>query len=135
MARHPLPEDEVQLVTTGQLTVLPSGYRLTYRETQPDSEEYQDVSLQMDGSRVTMTREGSYATSMVFEKGHRFESAYQTPLGYMDMSVYATRVYSQLTEDHGEVQLQYQLDFQGQFTAIHDLRIRYAKKAAGILSQ
>ena len=134
-ARHPFPEDEIQLVTTGQLTVLPSGYRLTYRETQPDSEEYQDISLQLDGSRVTMTREGSYATSMVFEKGRRFESAYQTPIGCMDMSVYATRVFSRLTEDGGEVQLQYQLDLQGQFAAVHDLRIKYAKKAAGTRSQ
>lgn len=134
--KQPDPEDGgIHLVTIGELTVLPSGYRLTYRETQPDGEGHQDICLEMDETRVTMTRAGGYATSMVFEKGRRFEGAYETPYGSLDMAVYATRVSCRLSQERGEVQLQYQLDLQGQFAAVHDLLIRYAKKHTGRVKQ
>lgn len=127
--KQPYPaDDSVHLVTTGTLTVMPAGYRIEYRENQPDSDDYQDICLDLDEKRVTMTRVGGYATSMVFEKDRRFEGVYETPFGNLDMAVYATRVFCRLNEERGEVQLQYQLDLQGHFAAVHDLRIKYAKK-------
>ena len=123
-------DDEVKLMTSGTLAVVPEGYRLCYRETQPDSDEYQDIELVMNEKTVTMTRSGAYATGMVFEKGRRFEGVYDTPYGSLDMAVYATRVFCRLGEERGEVQLRYQLDMQGQFADVHDLKIKYSKKHA-----
>ncbi len=126
------PEDEgIHLVTSGTLSVLPEGYRLNYRETEPETDEYQDIELMMNEKNVTMTRTGAYATGMVFEKGCRFEGVYNTPYGSLDMAVFATRVFCRLGEERGEVQLQYQLDLQGQFAAVHDLKIKYARKHSG----
>ena len=128
--KHENPSDPVHLVTTGFLTVMPSGYQLTYREILPETNESQDVSLLLDNKRVTMTREGDFSTSLIFEKGRFFESIYHTPFGDMDMSVYASKVNSQLSEDQGEVQLQYHIDLQGHYATEHSLNIKYRKQQA-----
>ena len=82
--------------------------------------------MTMDKGVVTMMRDGAYGTNMVFEKGYRYESSYQTPFGALDMGIYPTHVNYDVGEDgNGEVNLKYQLDIQGQYTSFHDLRIRF----------
>lgn len=119
----------IQLMTTGQLSVSGGTYTLRYQETQPEDDSghisTQDITLQLQTGRVVMTRTGDFGTSMVFVKGRRFEGAYHTPYGDLDMAVYATRVSCKLTPDHGSVHLQYQLDMQGSFAAMHELKLEY----------
>ncbi len=122
-------EQPIQLITTGQLTVSGGTYTLCYQESQPEDENgrisTQDITLQMQPGRVIMTRAGEFGTSMVFIKGQRFEGAYHTPYGDLDMAVYATRVSCRLSPEKGSVHLQYQLDMQGAFAAMHDLKLDY----------
>lgn len=117
--------DPVRLLTTGQLSGTDEAWRLDYTETQPDNQSH-DVVVTMGKGVVTMQRLGPYSTSMVFEKGRRFEGSYHTPFGALDMGIFATQVkYDVDDQSTGEVALQYQLDLQGQFAAMHELRIRF----------
>ena len=117
--------ESVRLLTTGTLSGAKGNWRIDYTETQPDNDTH-DVTLTLDKGIVTMQRQGPFATSMVFQQGRRFEGSYQTPYGALAMGVYPThvryRVDDQLT---GEVNLTYQLDLQGQFAAMHELRIKF----------
>ena len=98
---------------------------IDYTETQPDNES-SDVTLTLDQGVVTMQRSGAFATSMVFEQGRRFEGSYRTPYGDLAMGVYPTHVKYQVEDGPvGQVDLTYQLDLQGQFAAMHELRIRF----------
>lgn len=119
----------IQLITTGQLTLSGGTYTLRYQESQPEDEggqvATQNITLQMQPGRVVMTRDGDFGTSMVFVKGRRFEGAYHTPYGDLAMAVYATRVSCRLGTERGSVHLQYQLDMQGSFAAMHDLTLEY----------
>lgn len=126
LAKNQEAEDEaVHLLTTGTLFGRLDAWRLDYVETQPDSQE-SAVTLTLGGGVVTMQRRGDFATSMVFEKGCRFEGSYDTPYGSLDMGVFPTLVrYCVDEEANGEVKLKYQLDLQGQFAAMHELRIRF----------
>ena len=73
-----------------------------------------------------MQRSGAFATSMVFDQGRRVEGSYRTPYGDLAMGVYPTHVKYRVQEGPvGEVDLTYQLDLQGQFAAMHELRIRF----------
>lgn len=122
------PGDPIRLMTTGQLTPAGEGYILQYKETQPDDKDAhnaQDVVLQMEPGRVVMTRLGDYGTSMAFVKGKRFEGVYHTPYGDLDMAVYATKVRCALSPQRGHVHLEYQLDMQGAFAAMNELRLEY----------
>lgn len=120
-------EDEgVRLMTTGLLSGQEPHWKLRYNETAPDTGVSHHVTVSMDEGVVTMHRDGSFGTAMVFEKGHRFEGKYQTPFGAIDMGVYATKVNYHVAEGIGEVNLQYQLDLSGQYAAMHELNIRFA---------
>ena len=118
------PPETVRLLTTGTFTGNRDAWRIDYTETQPDNQAH-DVTLTVGKGVVTMQRAGVYSTSMVFEKGRRFEGSYVTPFGALDMGVYATQVKYQMDEASvGEVNLKYQLDLQGQFAAMHELHIK-----------
>ncbi len=119
------PSDSVRLLTTGTMSGQEDAWRIDYTETQPDDESH-DVTLTMGKGVVTMQRTGPFGTSMVFEQGRRFEGSYRTPYGDLDMGVFATHVKYRVQEGPvGEVNLTYQLDLQGQFAAVHELRIRF----------
>lgn len=119
------PADSVRLLTTGTMTGEKDGWRIDYTETQPDNES-SDVTLLMGKGVVTMLRSGAFSTSMVFEQGRRFEGSYRTPYGDLAMGVYPTHVKYQVEDGPvGQVDLTYQLDLQGQFAAMHELRIRF----------
>lgn len=119
----------IQMMTTGELTLTEHGYLLRYQESQPDENDgamvTQEIILDLQPDRVTMTRVGDFGTSMVFVRGRRFEGVYHTPYGDLDMAVYATRVSCRLAPEKGSVHLQYQLDLQGSFAAMHELQLEY----------
>lgn len=129
--QHDQPET-VRLLTTGTFCGTRDAWRIDYTETQPDDSQSHDVILTMEKGVVTMQRVGDYATSMVFEQGRRFEGCYHTPFGALDMGVYATQVKYEMDEsaESGEVNLKYQLDLQGQYAAMHELRIRFCPSGA-----
>lgn len=118
--------DTIKLMTTGVVVRTEEGWRLDYEETDPENGDKQYVSLDMKGSRVSMQRKGPYGTTMVFEKDRRFEGFYRTPFGDLRMGVYAIRVYWKVEKGQGAVELQYQMDMQGGFSAVHDLSLRFA---------
>lgn len=119
-------DETVDLMTTGSLYPLKEGWKLTYTETQPDSSDTSDITLLVGKGRVLMSRSGAYGTTMVFKKDHRFEGAYQTPYGALSMAVFATRVDVNMAPEKGKIILEYQLDMQGSFAAMHELRLTYA---------
>ena len=122
--------EAVHLLTTGTLLRERDAWRIDYTETPPDDDVH-SVTLTMNRGVVTMERQGSFSTSMVFDQGHRFEGSYDTPYGALAMGVYPTRVrYKIDDESTGEVNLVYQLDLQGQFAAMHELRIRFCPSGA-----
>ena len=73
-----------------------------------------------------MSREGDYHTSMIFSQGNRFEGSYNTPYGALEMGVFPTQVKYTVDDAHGEVVLKYQLDIQGQYASMREMRIRFA---------
>ena len=119
------PEEAVRLLTTGVLTGGREAWRIDYTETQPDSQAH-DVTLTLGKGVVTMERHGAFATSMVFEKGCRFEGSYDTPYGALDMGIFPTQVKYSVDDARGEVLLKYQLDIQGQYSSMREMRIRFA---------
>lgn len=121
--------DEMRLVTTGELSgnEEEDSWRLRYTETQPDSTETDKVTFTMQKGVVTMQREGQLSTSMIFSQGNRYEGSYNTPYGALEMGVFPTQVkYSVSDLAKGEVVLKYQLDIQGQYASMREMRIRFA---------
>ena len=78
-----------------------------------------------------MLRSGEHEANLVFRKGQRCESQYTTPFGSMDMAIFCTRMLHGMDEHGGYIHLQYQLDLNGHFAAMHEMDVRFALKEAG----
>lgn len=119
--------DEMRLVTTGELSgdAEQDSWSLHYSETQPDTSETDQVTFTMKNGVVTMLREGEFNTSMIFSQGNRYEGSYNTPYGALEMGVFPTHVKYNVNDARGEVVLKYQLDIQGQYASMREMRIRF----------
>ncbi|MDD3214265.1 MAG: DUF1934 domain-containing protein, partial [Eubacteriales bacterium] len=88
----------------------------------------QKIELRISPDSVIMSRKGAFNANMVFMKGQRYESQYQTPYGVLDMALFCTKAEYSSDEEGGELQLQYQLDLSGQFAAMHDMKLHWMRK-------
>ncbi len=120
-------DDAMRLVTTGTLSGEKDKWKLRYEENQTDPKEKRRITMTMDSGVVTMARDGSWGTNMVFHQGRRFETNYNTPFGAFGMGIFPTQVNYTVNESgDGEIALRYQLDIQGQFTSVNDLKISFS---------
>ena len=72
---------------------------------------------------VTMTRNGAYTTQMVMERGRRHVCHYATPFGDMLLGIFAKKVESSVTEEGGELLLNYTIDVNADLAASNELKI------------
>ena len=64
--------DEIELVTAGTLKQESGGkYSISYQESELTGLEGTTTRLLIDGGKVTLLREGSINSQMVFEEGRR----------------------------------------------------------------
>ncbi len=118
--------ETIRVVTVGTLLRECEGWKLCYTESDPEGTASQEVSITVQDRRVIMDRSGDYSTTMVFERGKRFDGAYHTPWGDMAMGIYTIQAGTAFEGAQGSIKLCYQVDIQGQFTAMHDLTLRFA---------
>ena len=122
--------DGLQLLTSGELITLPDGYLIRYEETIFESAAPTRVELSLREGLVTIQRQGEFEINLVFRKGQRYESQYATPFGAVDMAIFCTKMRYGMDARGGSLHLQYQLDLNGQFVAMHEMDMRFSLKDA-----
>ena len=125
----------IQFITRGKLLMGDNENAvLEYTESQQDEETGEIatalVTLMLEKNRVTMTRKGDYSNTMVFVPEQRFEGAYRTPFGTMDLAVYSRGVQCDIGEQKGSVHLKYQLDIQGAYASSNELHLEYTENGS-----
>jgi len=121
-AENTLP---VSMMMTGEIIREGDTDFLVYRES---GEEETEVHLMISDQYVTMNRIGNCSTTMMFRKGRRFESEYETPYGKLEMSVFPREVRTLRGEDSGEVRLEYEMMMQGKYVSSNVLEVKYSMK-------
>jgi uncharacterized beta-barrel protein YwiB (DUF1934 family) len=125
------PEDVIRLITTGELVENLGETIIRYDESLEENEPPHHIELKLGADAITMSRMGTFEGNMVFSKGRRYESQYHTPYGDMDLALYCTQARYRKANDSGEIRLQYQLDFGGQYAAMHDMKLHWVRKKEG----
>ncbi|MBQ2952126.1 MAG: DUF1934 domain-containing protein [Clostridia bacterium] len=127
-------ETPMRLRCSGQMRPTSGGCMLRYREVQTEESTgetlVQDVVLNIQPDRVSMTRMGDYGTTLVFVRERRFEGAYHTPFGDLALALYTTQLDVRLNADGGSVHLEYQLDMQGNYAAVQVIDVTFAAEGA-----
>ena len=89
---HGIPDDPIQMLTSGTLIPGDDYSLLQYREVQQEAETGEvtesDIQLVIRQNQVTMNRVGEYANTMLFQRNKHFETVYHTPFGEMNMTVF-----------------------------------------------
>ena len=112
MQRDPSGQsDQVELVTAGKYGFENGESRFTYEESDLTGLEGTRTTFSISPMGVTLRREGSLNSEMVFREGKKDFFLYQTPFGSATMGVDTRRIDARLDEHGGYMELDYDIDF------------------------
>lgn len=110
----PGEEDVMELVTQGILGGDESELTLTYRESELTGLEGTTTTFRIARDKITLTREGTLNSEMVFQEGMNHVSLYETPYGGLTLGVKTRKARSGLSPAGGDLEIAYALDVDDQ---------------------
>ena len=102
--------DEMELVTEGRMICNDKGVLVSYQETELTGLQGTTTMLRINGPVVTLLREGTVNSQMVFEEGRRHLSMYETPYGSMSVGINTRRVKNTISETGGDLEIDYAIE-------------------------
>lgn len=123
--------EEMELVTAGTLKRDGAGgYTVSYQETELTGLEGTTTRLYIRDGQVTLLREGSINSQMVFEEGRRHLSMYETPYGALSIGVNTRRMRSTLGEAGGDLEIDYAIEIDNLIAGQNLFRMNVKKNPA-----
>ena len=101
--------ENIELVTEGVLKNTDGGWEITYAESDLTGMAGVETTFFVKGDTVTLTRTGKLSSQMVFKEGVSQDSLYKMEFGALMLTVCATRVDADLTENGGTIDLCYNI--------------------------
>ena len=121
--------EEMELVTPGRLVRDAQGrYTISYEESELTGLEGTTTVLQIEGGRVTLLREGSVNSQMVFEEGRQHTSLYETPYGELSVDIQTSALRHNLSERGGLLEIKYSIAVEHTVTGRNSFKIRVKRK-------
>ena len=122
--------EEMELVTSGTLKRDGAGgYTVSYQETELTGLEGTVTKLHIKDGQVTLLREGSINSQMVFEEGRRHLSMYETPYGALSIGVNTRRMRSTLGEAGGDLEIDYAIEIDNLIAGQNLFRMNVRKQS------
>ena len=117
-------DENIELITQGDFFETDEGLILEYCESEISGMEGTINTILITDDAISLERHGDVSTSLYFEQGKRFIGNYQTSFGVMSMSVYPTLVSSNHDDNNGKIDLEYELDLEGE-QSVNKLSLEY----------
>ncbi len=119
-------EPEVtELMTEGVMTLAEDGeITLTYQETELTGMEGTTTAFSIRDDTVALTRTGLINSQLVFQRGRRNSSLYETPWGTMQVDVFTNRLVYQLDSRGGVLEIKFSISVDHQVTGENQFKIR-----------
>jgi uncharacterized beta-barrel protein YwiB (DUF1934 family) len=100
---------------------------IVYHETEVSGMEGSKTMLKIHGDTITMTRFGATNSKIVYDVNHPMRSAYNTPYGTFEMSVFTEKLDYKLEELSGYIHIDYNMALEGVSNSKNQLRISIRK--------
>lgn len=101
--------DVIRLDTEGTMEFRDGGWNITYEESELTGLAGVTTTFRVEPEKVTLIRTGKLTSTMVFQEGVSHDSLYRMEFGTLMISVKATRVFFDIVEDGGSVDLVYNI--------------------------
>ena len=125
-------DDEIELVTEGVLKKQNGGYCLSYTESELTGLNGTKTVFDIVGDTITMTRTGDIRSQMVFQKGRKLYSVYDTPYGALTIGIQADRVKADICDYCGVIDISYTIEVDHAMTGESSLSIKVRKNDVNI---
>ena len=121
--------DEMELMTEGSMTIGGDGeIILEYQESELTGMEGTTTRFTIQDDTVTLTREGGVNSQMIFQRGKRYRSLYETPWGSILVDVATTTLASRLNERGGVLEVRYTIAVDHRVTGENRFKIRVRER-------
>lgn len=118
----------IELVTEGILEYDGSDWKISYEESDLTGLEGVFTSFLIDDNKVTLTRTGKLNSKMVFQEGVSHDSLYQVEFGALMITVCATQVKADLSENGGTIDLSYSIEIENSAAGYIDYHLEINAK-------
>ena len=119
-------EPEVtELMTEGAMTLEEDGeITLTYQETELTGMEGTTTRFSIRDDTVVLARTGMVNSQLVFQRGKRNSSLYETPWGMMQVDVFTTSLARRLDGRGGILEIKFNISVDHQVAGENQFKIR-----------
>ena len=104
--------DVIELVTEGVMEYTDGGWDIRYEESALTGLEGVTTTFRVEPGTVILTRTGKLNSQMVFREGISHDSLYQAEFGALLITVCASRIKADVTENGGVVDLSYHIEIE-----------------------
>ena len=102
--------EPIELVTNGEYSYSEGETVFSYMESELTGLEGTKTTFRIRPELVTLTREGTFSSQMVFQEGKKHFFLYNTPYGSSTMGVNTRSISHGLGEHGGNMELCYSID-------------------------
>lgn len=121
-------QEPVEVIVSGEYYNRNGKHFVLYEEVMEGFEDVTRNKLKITEDCVEMTKRGAANVHMVFKKGGRTRSVYETPYGPLILQIDTHRIEIAEEADQIEVRMEYTLDVDEAHLADCDLRIKICAK-------
>lgn len=132
-ASEPGQEDVMELVTQGTLSGQEGDFSLSYRESELTGLEGTTTTFHIEKDQITLIREGTLSSEMIFQVGKKHFSPYQTPFGGIILGVNTQKAFSDMTETGGSISIRYIMEVENERVGENSFEIQVSEPTPGSL--
>ena len=118
----------IELVTEGVMERDGEAWSLSYEESDLTGLAGVTTTFRLQPGKVILDRTGRLTSQMIFVEGQQHDSLYQMEFGALMLSVRATRVEYDLTEEGGTVDLSYRIEIEQTSAGTIDYHLNIRRK-------
>ena len=120
--------DEIELVTEGVLEYRDGGWDLRYEESELTGLAGVTTAFRIEPDQITLTRTGKLNSQMVFREGMVHDSLYQMEFRALMISVMASVIKADITENGGVIDLVYAIEIEQTAAGVIDYHLEIRPK-------
>ena len=120
--------DVIELVTEGAMQFRDGGWDICYEETELTGLAGVTTTFRVEPGRVVLDRSGALNSQMVFQEGISHSSLYQMEFGTLMITVCATRIFAQIGNAGGMIDLVYDIDIENTAAGTVDYHLEIRAK-------
>lgn len=115
-------EDTVDFLTDGRFYRRNDKYYITYQESELTGLQGM-TTLKVEPNRITMTRTKPCETQLIFEKGRRHVSLYETTQGALTIAVNTEQIECHLGDNGGTLNVRYAIEIDNAVAGLNFLSV------------